>query len=252
MATSTLIVYEPLDSFGEQSEYWLEYSKFYEMYWCGPTSPFGVWFGNEYPNFRESLSQHMGLDDNEIKDCFFLKKGEKGKEEYFIAPLANSRNVFSFDNSIPHEWFLMFEGSQRKNFYTHWGFNTIHYESSLCGVRNKLEKEREIINDVFSSGMKIPFVGYLDYLRGGIDNLKSWLDGFKMDGFIVLNYGEICSHIHISTLHNENSVEELANFLKLLRERQIEEADSVLRLFFQKWEDITLKCEGGADKELLQ
>jgi len=252
MATSTLIVYEPLDSFGEQSEYWLEYSEFYEMYWCGPTSPFGVWFGNEYKNFRESLSKHMNLDDADIRDCFFLKKGEKGKKEYFIAPLDNSKNVFSSDNSIPHEWFLMFDESQRKNFYTHWGFNTIHYEGSLHDARKKLEEKREIISGLFSSGVDIPFVGYLNYLSGGIDNLKSWLDGFKMGGFIVLNYGEICTHIHISTLHNENSVEELSKFLKLLKERKIEEADSVLRLFFQKWEDITLKCKGGADSGLLQ
>ncbi len=249
MATSTLIVYEPLDSFGDQSEYWLEYSKFYEMYWCGPTSPFGVWFGNEYQNFRVALSEHMNIEDSEIKDCFFLKKGE---QDYFIAPLIGSENIFSFENSIPHEWFIMFERDERKNFYTHWGFNTIHYDTSLAKARSRLDKRGNIIKDFISSAVETPFAGYLNYLNDGVDNLKSWLNKFEKEGFIILNYGEICTHIHISTLHNEESVGEISKFLKLLQQKKIEEADSVLRLFFQKWEDIKHKCEGALNSELLQ
>ena len=115
MATSTLVVYEPLISFGENGEYWKEYSAFYEKYWGGPTSPFGVWFGNEYENYRTALSEHLGMDDENIQDCFFLKKDE----DYYVAPLKDSTNVFSFENSIPPEWFVLFDESERKNFYSH-------------------------------------------------------------------------------------------------------------------------------------
>jgi len=249
MATSTLVVYEPLDSFGEQGEYWLEYSKFYEQYWGGPTSPFGVWFGNEYENFRKALSEHINLEDNEIKDCFFLKKGE---EEYFIAPLADSKNIFSFENSIPHEWFLLFDENERKNFYTHWGFNTIHYDAEIDDAKKRINMAGSIIRDVISLGTEIPFLGYLNYLNEGVDNLRGWLESFKLGGFIILNYGDICTYIHLLTLQNEKSVEEITYFLKLLKENKIDEADSTLRIFSQKWEDIRHKCEGDQDSELLQ
>ncbi|MGI9553548.1 MAG: hypothetical protein ACR2NC_01380 [Thermodesulfobacteriota bacterium] len=249
MAISTLVVYEPLDSFGEESEYWLEYSKFYEKYWGGPTSPFGVWFGNEYENYRKALSDHLILEDDEIKDCFFLKKGE---DEYFIAPLTQSENIFSFENSIPLEWFVLFDQSERKNFYTHWGFNTIHYDASLGDAKMRLDKGGEIVREVISSGIEIPFIGYLNYLSEGIDNLRSWMNKFKMSGFIILNYGDICTYIHLLTLQNENSVEEISNFLDLIERKKIEEADSALRIFSQKWEDIRHKCEGEQDSELLQ
>ncbi|MGI9533442.1 MAG: hypothetical protein ACR2NW_00690 [Thermodesulfobacteriota bacterium] len=249
MAISTLVVYEPLDSFGEQSEYWLEYSRFYEKYWGGPTSPFGVWFGNEYENYRKALSDHLILEDDEIKDCFFLKKGE---DQYFIAPLSDSENIFSFENSIPLEWFVLFDQNERKNFFSHWGFNTIHYDASLDDAKKRLEKGGEIIRDVISSGIEIPFIGYLNYLNEGVDNLRGWLNKFTMSGFIVLNYGDICTFIHLLTLQSENSVEEIKNFLELLEKKKIEEADSVLRIFSQKWEDIRHKCEGELDSELLQ
>ena len=249
MATSTLVVYEPLDSFGEQSEYWLEYSKFYEQYWGGPTSPFGVWFGNEYENYRKALSMHLNLDDDEIRDCFFLKKGD---EDYFIAPLADSNNIFSFENSIPHEWFLLFHTNERKNFYTHWGFNTIHYDADLGDAKKRLEEAGEIIGGLLASEEKISFSGYLSYMNEGIDNLKNWINNFSMGGFIVLNYGDICSHIHLLTLKNEKSVDEYSNFLNLLEQRKIEEADIALRIFSQKWEEIRRRCEGDPDSELLQ
>ena len=73
-----------------------------------------------------------------------------------------------------------------------------------------------------------------------------------MGGSIILNYGDICTYIHLLTLQNEKSVEEITNFIKLLKENKIDEADSSLRIFSQKWEDIRHKCEGDQDSELLQ
>ena len=73
VAQSLLIVYEPFDSFVENKGYWNEYITFYENYWGGPTSPYGVWFGKEYETFREALTNYLGIDDHEIEDCFFMK-----------------------------------------------------------------------------------------------------------------------------------------------------------------------------------
>jgi len=85
MATSNLIIYEPLQVFGTESDYWKSYIEFYELYWGGPPSPFGVWFGNEYENFQKSLSERINVEQSEIKDCYFLKD-EDGS--YYIAPMA--------------------------------------------------------------------------------------------------------------------------------------------------------------------
>ena len=81
MAISSLLIYEPIDSFRDKAYYWKEYAKFYEQYWGGPTSPLGVWFGNEYEAFRESLSKHLGMDKEEIEDCYFMKDKEG---EYYV------------------------------------------------------------------------------------------------------------------------------------------------------------------------
>ncbi|NIP30729.1 MAG: hypothetical protein GTN99_05800, partial [Candidatus Dadabacteria bacterium] len=107
MATSNLIIYEPLSAFGQQSDYWKNYIEFYELYWGGPTSPFGVWFGNEYENFRRSLSERIDVPESDIKDCFFLKDDEGG---YFVAPVESDvqNYLIYIENIIPAEWFLMF------------------------------------------------------------------------------------------------------------------------------------------------
>ena len=248
MATSTLIVYEPLSRFGDSAEYWQDYSSFYERYWGGPTSPFGIWFGNEYENFRKALSEHMGLADEEIRDCFFLKKGE----EYFIAPLKDSINLFSFENSIPAEWFVLFDRSEKKNFYTHWGFNTIHYDTSLEKASERAKIVLNVIRDTLELKTDIQFKGYLEYLAEGIENIYGWIESFSSGGFVVLNYGDICTYIHLLTLQNEKSVEEIQNFFDFLEKKNYDEADSLLRVFIQKWEDIKLKCEGETDSEVFQ
>ncbi len=248
MATSTLVVYEPLISFGENGDYWKEYSAFYEKYWGGPTSPFGVWFGNEYQNYRDALSAHLGMEDESIEDCFFMKKGE----EYFIAPLKDSNNVFSFENSIPPEWFVLFDESERKNFYTHWGFNTISYDAVLEDSIKRAVSAARIIKATLDDGNAAEILGYIKYLNEGVDNLSTWMNTFQNGGFIILNYGDICTYIHILTLGNEKSVVEIRDFINFVDNKEYGKAEKTIRIFGQKWEEIRQNCLGEAEKEFIQ
>ena len=106
MARSTLIVYEPIDSLRDKSSYWLKYSKFYENYWGGPTSPLGVWFGNEYRAFQQALASHLGIDEQEIEDCYFIKDSE---DNYYVAPASSKANILSSENIIPLDWFMLLQ-----------------------------------------------------------------------------------------------------------------------------------------------
>ncbi len=249
MPSSTLIVYEPLDSFGEKSEYWTKYLKFYERYWGGPTSPFGIWFGNEYSAFRQALSDHLNLPHEDIPDCLFMKD-QSGS--YFVAPTSDSLNCFSSENIIPFEWFLLFSEDGRKNFYTHWGFNSIHYNSPLNQSRKRLaslrgkisaEKVRESIN---------PIKLFLNNLKQSLEDLEKWLVQFDLQSYLVLNYGDICNHIHPYTLKNENSVTEVARIMELISLSAYTEAELALKVFLQKWEDIASKCAGFTENPSLQ
>ena len=54
------MVYEDLESIKENGKYWKDYVEFYEKYWDAPATPKSSWWGIEYEEFRESLSQHLG------------------------------------------------------------------------------------------------------------------------------------------------------------------------------------------------
>ena len=107
MAISVLMVYQPIESTREKESYWRSYVSYYEEYWDGPATPQSSWFGKEYNDFRKSLSNHLGLNKDEIHDCFFQKDDEGN---YFIVPVGEeiNINIFSAENFIPFEWFLMF------------------------------------------------------------------------------------------------------------------------------------------------
>lgn len=251
MPSSTLIVYEPLRSFEERAEYWQEYVKYYEKYWGGPTSPFGMWFGNEYAAFKESISNHLGIEKEQVDDCLFMKD-EKG--EVFLAPTNNTLNIFSSDNVVPLEWFILVGEDERKNFYSHWGFNSIHYDSKLLNSKKRLDDARIIIEKSINSeySQKNPLTSFLNELLLSINYLDDLLSKFYEDSFIILNYGDICSNIHPYTLKNENSVFDIKNFLELVSKNSLEEAELKLKLFFQKWDDIRDKCLGIADNSSIQ
>ncbi|MCY3985703.1 MAG: hypothetical protein OXF23_01475 [Candidatus Dadabacteria bacterium] len=249
MPSSTLIVYEPLDSFREKSQYWSRYLKFYELYWGGPTSPFGIWFGNEYSAFRQALSDHLDSPHEDLPDCLFMKD-EGGS--YFVAPTSDSLNCFSSENIVPFEWFLLFSEEGRKNFYTHWGFNSIHYNSTLEHSKSRLVSSRDKIEKTMSSEPLNSLEFFLHNLDRSLEDLRKWLVQFDSRSYMVLNYGDICNYIHPYTLKNENSVTEVNKILELVSLSNFAEAELALKVFFQKWDDISTKCAGGTGESRIQ
>ena len=250
MATSNLISYEPLDNLRGKAYYWKEYVNFYEMYWGGPTSPFGVWFGNEYKAFRESLASNLEMDEREIEDCFFMKD-EDGK--HYVAPINSRANLLFSKNTIPLHWFVLFNKEDRKILYTHWGFNAIHYDARIGTAIDRVKEAMGILQKLNENNYKDSTLskhgGSINEILKGLNTLKDWLWGFDRSGFIVLNYGEVCSLIHPSTLKNERSVEEIWNVIRFIERGYFNEASSSLIVLMQKWEEIKSKAARGGVME---
>ncbi len=251
MAQSVLMVYEHIESLNE-FDYWKKYIGFYEKYWDGPATPQSSWWGQEYNNFRQSLSDHLGTETQHIKDCFFFKN-EGG--EYFVCPIGNSinLNILAIDNIIPLEWFILFHADEKKYFFTHTGFGAVHHDSIY--YRSNLEKSMDRINKaekLLINSFKIDegnlksyeYIIKLKEVVKGIFNIKDWLSGFSKEGMIILNYGEITNHIVQDSMKNENSVGEIWNILDNLEKRNFKEANSDLRHFNIKWSDISMNAAG--------
>ena len=253
MARSTLIVYEPIHSFRDKSSYWLEYAKFYENYWGGPTSPLGVWFGNEYRAFQQALANHLGVDEREIEDCFFMKDSSG---EYYIAPASSKANILSSENIIPLDWFMLFTEEERKTLFTHWGLNAIHYDAAIEEALKRIVEAEAILGEYSETQDKPAFTalhpGNVEHMKKGLSDLRAWLSGFDPKGFIVLNYADICSLIHPYTLDNERSVQEIWGILRMISEGKLKEADSSLMILLQKWDEIRSKADGDIDTAPLQ
>jgi len=253
MAISSILVYEPIDSFRDKSYYWKKYAHFYEQFWGGPTSPYGVWFGNEYEAFRNALSSHLDMDEEEIEDCYFMKD-EDGK--YYVSPMFSKANSSHSENIIPLDWFVLFSEDERKSLYTHWGFNAINYDTRIQIALDRINEALQILSNCFENYKKDKltslFANNLSVMSQSLSDLEVWFSGFDNSGFIVLNYGELCSFIHPSTLKNEQSVGEVWDFLHLLSKGQLEDASSSLRIFFQKWEEIRAKTSGDIEKSTIQ
>ncbi len=252
MAGSLLIVYEPLDMFVEKKSYWDDYVAFYENYWGGPTSPFGVWFGQEYETFRKALSEHLGINEEEIEDCFFMKD----KEGYYITPLGSRAKsyILSSENYIPLEWFLLFKDEEREFFYTPWGFSGIHYDTKINLGLKRLKEADEIIGRAVEDHRKsgLPILQKLGEIQMGIIELEKWLSKFDPSGYVLLNYGEVSSFIHPYTLRNERSVKEMWDVISLLKEGQIDKAQLVINVIIEKWEDIRRRASGDVIKSTIQ
>lgn len=252
MANSTLILYEPVENFGDKSDYWFSYIDFYEKYWGGPTSPFGVWFGNEYESFRKAISSNLDMLEEEIEDCFFMKD-KNGR--YYIAPLGSKgqSHIFVSENIIPLHWFVIFREEERKILYTHWGFNAISYDTELdSGLRRLKEAEKVIGSVIDKNEPNSRLLNKLADIRAGMSKLYLLLSGFDPSGSVVLNYGEICSFIHPYTIRNENSVKDVWDLLTLLSSGKIADADSRLSMLTQKWDDIRRKASGDPEGTTIQ
>ncbi len=252
MANSTLILYEPVENFGDKSDYWYSYIDFYEKYWGGPTSPFGVWFGNEYENFRKAISSNLDVVEEDIEDCFFMKDKDG---RYYIAPLGSGgqSHIFVSENIIPLHWFAMFREDERKILYTHWGFNAISYDTRISLALSRLIEGETVIGNVKDKhGSNSHILNKFADIASGIRELSSLLSAFDPSGSVVLNYGEICSFIHPYTIKNENSVKDMRDLLALLASGKVSDADSRLSMLTQKWDDIRRMASGEPAGTTLQ
>jgi hypothetical protein len=254
-----MLVYEPLSVIKGDKAYWESYISFYEKFWDHPSSPRSTWYGMEYEEFKTALSKFLDIEIDKIENCFFFKH-EKGG--YYLSPLGQEHlNALVIENSIPESWFVPFDQSERNFFYTHTGFGAItmdgiYYKARLSLGLERINKAQRIIENleekIKSSDMRLPFLQLLSQIQGEIKDLETWLSAFHKDSFIMLNYGDICSHIHPQTFKNENTAMEIWEFLSLIEGEKFEEADLKIRLVQQKWKEIRNKTSGEIDKFRLQ
>ncbi|MCC6712823.1 MAG: hypothetical protein IT344_05605 [Candidatus Dadabacteria bacterium] len=251
MAMSVLMVYEPLGSARDQ-DYWRSYIKFYEQFRDGPATPQSVWYGREYETFRESFSAETGVAGDAIRDCFFFRD-EDG--EYYLTPVGRKANVnmFTAEDFIPLEWFLMYRGEEKKYFYTHsgWGAvsrDAIYYRTRLRDAALRLEEAGRDIEAWTASGPG-PVSSIVEGLAAGAGSLRHWLSSFDENGFVLLNYGEISTRIAPGSLRNEDSVSELGNALLLARENDPGRAGTALMALVAKWDSINSALTGAAEKK---
>jgi len=260
MAQAVLMVYEDLNSIKENGIYWKDYVRFYEKYWDAPASPKSSWWGQEYEEFRVSLSTQLGLDKDSIRDCFFTKDKDNN---YYICPIGKevNLNIMACDNFIPLEWFLLFESAQKSYFYTHTGFGAIHhdaiyYSSDLSGSLKRLNETLVILSETVkdSSGNlnKYPQIKNLSFIAEGVSHMLEWIKGFTGSGIIMLNYGEICSFIEPDSMKNEDSVGEMRKVLEEIQNDDLSAADTTLKLLNLKWLDISSKASGESGNISLQ
>ncbi|MEW6146190.1 MAG: hypothetical protein AB1598_14350 [Thermodesulfobacteriota bacterium] len=245
MALSVLMTYEPLDKTGEKYDYWRSYISFYERFKDGPATPNTAWYGSEYSAFRESLSKELGIDKDMIEDCFFMKD-EEGK--YYLTPVGSKANpnIFSAENFIPLEWFLMYDGTEKKYFFTHTGFGAVRQDAIYYKTRvgTALGRLNAAVNDIDAflaspgAAGSPTLSGILSDLGSGAGNLRHWLSGFDPESFVLLNYGEITSRIEPEQIRTEDSVSELWLVLTLAREGSAEDAEKVLAMLLSRWEAI--------------
>ena len=245
MALSVLMTYEPLEKTGEKQDYWRSYISFFEQFKDGPATPNTAWYGSEYDAFRESLSKELGIEKHLIEECFFMKD-EDGK--YYVTPVGSSvnPNIFSAENFIPLEWFLMYEGAEKKYFFTHTGFgaiehDAIYYKTRVGNARARLGSAVSGMDTFLASpgaASRPALAAKLSELKSGAENLKHWLSGFDPGSFVVLNYGEMCSRIVPGQMKNEDSVSELRLVITLAAEGSPDDAGKVLAMLLSKWDSI--------------
>lgn len=254
MAQSLLLIYVPLDKTEEKQEYWKRYTKFYHDYWGWPTSPLGVWFGNEYDQFRNMLSEHLGMEEEKVEDCYFMKE----EDRIYICPLQTGMNpyVISAENFIPIEWFLMFEDEERNSVLSHWGLGALYYYTKIAKARSRLEKAEKTIVAFIDSHKEgetdDELFQRMSELKPRISELNKMLSEYDSDGFILLNYGELASIIHPYTLKDERSVKDIWEILELMEKGNLETSQTNYKLLTAKWTEIRLQSMGDDGNSTLQ
>lgn len=252
------MVYQNLANIKEDKEYWDKYIKFHELYWDGPNASQNVFYGNEYEEYRNSLSKYLEIEPDQIKDCLFTKH-ENG--DYYLTPLGvdSDKYIMESENSIPAQWFLMFESKEKKFFYSHAGDGAIqpdgiYYNTDCALSKKRLESAKDILESISNESVPKEFDIFQKELLFGISEMYYWIEKFPDDSMIVLNYAEISSVIHEFTLKNENSVSDLWIIIQNLSNKDFENANSSLKIYKQKWDEITKNCSTmkttSAPKEL--
>lgn len=249
------MTYEPLEKTGDKYDYWRSYISFFEQFKDGPATPNTAWYGSEYDAFRESLSKELGIEKHLIEECFFMKD-EDGK--YYVTPVGSSANpnIFSAENFIPLEWFLMYEGAEKKYFFTPTGFgaiqhDAIYYKTRVGNAIGRLDSAMSGIDSFLASpgaSGRPALAGKLGDLKSGAENLRHWLSGFDPGSFVLLNYGDISSRMDREQIKNEDSVSDLRNVLTLASEGSPEDAEKVLAMLLSKWESINRTLEPAEEK----
>jgi len=235
MPSCCLQIYQRLSHFKDDKDYWVEYTDFYERFWGGPTSPYGLWFGNEYGTFQNALCEQLNIKENQIKECLFIKEDN----ENFICPdnkLDNTPFSFLVDNLIPIHWFFIFNESQKKVFKTHWGFGAIHYKSSIADVKKTINNFNSIIGETPVEDLELR--KYLDVIQEDLQDLNKWLHKFPSDSFIILNYGDLLASFPMTSLDKEDSVKIVSDFKLMLTKSEFENAKDLFKFLLERWTNI--------------
>ncbi len=235
MPSCCLQIYQRLSHFTDDKDYWSEYTDFYERFWGGPTSPYGLWFGNEYGSFQNALCDHLNIKENEIKECLFIKEDN----ENFICPdnkVDNAPFSFLVDNLIPIHWFFIFEESQKKIFKTHWGFGAIHYKSSADNCKKLIEKFMDITDKLTDDDKELS--SYIDVIRNDLKELDEWIKKFPDDSVVILNYGDLLASFPMSSLDKEDSVKIIADFKNNILSSNKNEAKNLFKFLINRWTNI--------------
>ena len=179
-------------------------------------------------------------------------KHENG--EYYLTPLGvdSDKYIQESDNLIPPQWFFLFENSEKKFFYSHAGDGAvqpdgIYYNTDSASSKKRLEEIIESLSNVDQTQIPKELDFFIKELQFGLSEILLWISKFSDDSMIVLNYAELTSVIHEFTLKNENSVEDLWVISKSICDGDYDKASSNLRIYKQKWEEISSKC-GAQEK----
>lgn len=245
MPSCCLQVYQRLSHFKEDKEYWSEYTDFYERFWGGPTSPYGLWFGNEYGAFQNALCDQLDIKEKEIRECLFIKEDN----ENFICPDNKLNEVpFSFlvDNLIPIHWFFMFEEQKKKTFKTHWGFGAIHYQSSISDVKESIEEFTSLKSKIEITNVDLG--KYLEVIQDDLNNLREWIDKFPTDSIVILNYGDLLASFPMNSLDKEDSVKIVADFKKELSDSNQDVAKELFEFLLNRWTNIEFANQKNISK----
>ena len=108
--------------------------------------------------------------------------------------------------------------------------------------KKRLNNAKSILEKQSNSDIPSEFELFTKELAFGLSEIYYWIEKFPDDSMIVLNYAEISSVIHEFTLKNENSVSDLWIIIDLISSNDYETANSNLKIYNQKWNEISRNC----------